>query len=399
MTDTEAFRGRVRDFLGTVPRLLDGVEESARARTYRRALHEAGLSGLSVPREYGGQGLDEEHELLFAAETEGRAPVEDGVHLIGLYILPALIEAGAVHLAAEFGSRVLSGELVTCQMFSEPEAGSDLWGVRTRAVRDGEGGWIVTGQKVWTSLAHMSDIGVLLARTDPSVPKQAGLSMFLIDMAAEGVEVRPLKQSNGDSEFNEVFLDEVRVPGDRMIGAEGEGWKVGRIILGHERKTISRMAKATSRRPILVERLLELAESAGRAGDPQTRRDLTEAWMGERIADMISRRSGERALAGHAPGPETSLGKLYRTENAWRNARIASDLAFSRGAAWAAGDTRTAALAKEILGAPSLGFGGGTDEIQRNTIGEQVLGLPREPSVERGVPFNELPSPNRQEKP
>ncbi|MFD0112501.1 acyl-CoA dehydrogenase family protein [Streptomyces sp. NPDC058320] len=401
-TDISVFRSRVRDFLDCeVPALLDGVMEFAdRARTYRQALHDAGLAGLSIPREFGGQGLPQEYERAFAEESAETAPPEDKLFLLGLVtILPTLVSVGAADLARRFGAGILSGEYPACQLFSEPEAGSDLPGVRTRAVPDGEGGWVVTGQKVWTTFAHHARLGLLLARTDPDAPKHAGLSMFLIDMDALGVEVRPLRQMTGECEFNEVFLDGVRVPGDRLVGTAGDGWKTALTVLGHERLSVSRSGNTVARRPLPVTELVHQARRMGRTGDPAVRRDLLDAWMGERTATLITDRIGALARSGRAPGPETSLGKLHRTANGLRNARIAADLAFDGGAAWDSEDNELHALAREILDAPGLGFGGGTDEIQRNTIGERILGLPREPSVERGVPFSELLSVQRQEKP
>lgn len=400
-TDLSAFRSQVRDFLDReVPALLDGVTEFAdRARAYRRALHDAGLAGLSFPREFGGQGLPQEYERAFAEESAETAPPEDKLFLLGLItILPTLVTVGATDLARSFGPRMLSGEYSACQLFSEPEAGSDLPGVRTRAVPDGEGGWIITGQKVWTTFAHHARLGLLLARTDPDVPKHAGLSMFLIDMDVPGVEVRPLRQMTGDCEFNEVFLDGVRISGDRLVGAVGDGWKTALTVLGHERLTVSRSGNTTARRPLPVTELVHQAQRMGRTGDPTVRRDLLDAWMGERTAALITDRIGELARSGRAPGPETSLGKLHRTANGLRNARIAADIAFDGGAAWDSADDALSALTHQILDAPGLGFGGGTDEIQRNTIGERILGLPREPSVERGVPFSELLTAQRQEK-
>ncbi|WP_080945734.1 acyl-CoA dehydrogenase family protein [Rhodococcus erythropolis] len=396
MTTTHAisdFRDRVSSFLvDEAPQvLLQHKEFRARGSAYRRALFDAGLAGLTIPQEFGGQGLPEECESAFAELALESTPPEDKLHHVGEHlILPILIEFGEHGLATEFGSALLSGTQIGCQLFSEPDAGSDLPGVRTRAAADGDGGWIISGQKVWTSYAQYADVGILLARTDPEMPKHHGLSMFVLDMHAPGVEVRPLRQMTGDAEFNEVFLDEVRIPGHRMIGSPGEGWKIATSVLGRERRMVSRSGTASSRRPLPVSELTRLAERHGRLGDASVRADLLEAWMGERAAALISSRISARTLAGHPPGPETSLGKLHRTRNGVRNARIAADLAFSAGANWSLSDTDTGALAREILDAPGLGIGGGTDEIQRNTIGERILGLPREPSLERGKSFNRL---------
>ncbi|TQC46547.1 acyl-CoA dehydrogenase [Rhodococcus sp. WS4] len=387
------FRNRVNTFLHceVPPVLAQHTEFRPRGSAYRRALFDAGLAGLNIPRIYGGQGMPDAFESAFAELSVESTPPEDKIHHVGEHlILPILIEFGEHDLAVEFGSALLSGTQIGCQLFSEPDAGSDLPGVRTRAESDGGDRWIVSGQKVWTSYAQYADVGILLARTDPEAPKHKGLSMFVLDMHAPGVEVRPLRQMTGDSEFNEVFLDEVRIPGHRMIGAPGEGWKIATSVLGRERRSVSRSGSASSRRPLPVDTLVRLAERNGRLGEAAVQQDLLEAWMGERAAALISTRISARTLAGHLPGPETSLGKLHRTRNGQRNAHVAADLAFAAGASWDPRDADTTALAREILDAPGLGIGGGTDEIQRNTIGERILGLPREPSPERGTPFNRL---------
>ncbi|MGW6455726.1 acyl-CoA dehydrogenase family protein [Streptomyces sp. NPDC055078] len=399
--DPAEFRARVRNFLHQeVPSVLDGVTGfNARAVAYRRALFGAGLAGLTVPPAYGGQGLPESYEQIFAEEARAAIPPEDGLFMLGVGILvPTLATLGSERLGAEYGPKILSGEKISCQMFSEPEAGSDLFGLRTRAVPDEQGGWRVTGQKVWTSFAHCADIGLLIARTDPDLPKQEGLSAFLIDMDAPGVEVRPLRQMTGDCEFNEVFFDSLHVPADRMIGRPGDGRKVVMAMLGHERAAVSRPGAGAPRRPLPVAELTARARRAGRADDPAVQRELLDAWLGERTATLVSDRIGDISGSGASPGPVSSLAKLLRTENGLRNARIAADLAFSGGAVWEDGDD-TEYLAFQILDAPGLGFGGGTDEIQRNTIGERILGLPREPSVERGIPFSQLPTPRPEETP
>ncbi|MFI6284598.1 acyl-CoA dehydrogenase family protein [Streptomyces sp. NPDC051018] len=256
----------------------------------------------------------------------------------------------------------------------------------------------MTGQKVWTSYAQYARIGLLVARTDPDVPKYDGLSAFVVDMDSPGVEVRPLRQMTGDCEFNEVFFDAVRVPGDRMVGGPGDGRKVVMAMLGHERASITRTGHGAMRRPLPVAELTAWARRSGRAGDPEVRHELLDAWLGERTAALVNERIAEITGAGGSPGAAASVAKLHRTANALRNARLAASLAFSGGAAWQDGDDATDALAFQILDAPGIAFGGGTDEIQRNTIGEQLLGLPREPSVERGIPFSRLPTAS-QEKP
>lgn len=398
------FRRHVETFLAErAPAALRDVTGFVeRAHAYRSALATAGLAGLTLPAACGGQGLGEEQERIFNEESAGRVPGEDRLFQLGVgLLLPTLIDVGAEELARRFGPRLLSGELIACQMFSEPEAGSDLAGLRTRAERDpdGGGGWIVTGQKVWTTYAQYAGLGLLLARTDPDVPKHQGLTMFLVDFPSDGLEVRPLRQMTGDCEFNEVFFDQVRIPDDRVVGRPGDGWKNAVALLGHERMNVSRGTENAPRRPIPYEHLLRLARRTGRENDPETRAALLDAFLGQRAAALVSARIAERTAAGVVPGAESSIGKLLRTAGGLAASRLAADLAFDGGAVWREGDEEAADAAFWILDAPGMALGGGTDEIQRNTVAERVLGLPREHSVERGRTFRELTTTTPQEKP
>ncbi|MHA6737689.1 acyl-CoA dehydrogenase family protein [Rhodococcus erythropolis] len=373
------FRKRLHSFISEViPTVMDGVVgEVPRGLAFRGALYRAGLAGLTIGTRFGGQGLGSEYELAYAEVAADRASVDDKMFFLGVnVILPALIDIEENALAAEFGPRILSGDTIACQLFSEPEAGSDLASVRTKAVRT-EGGWILDGQKVWTSYGHIAGVGLLLARTDPTVAKHRGLTMFLLDMDAKGIEVRPLRQMTGESEFNEVFLSGVFVPDDRVVGGVGTGWTTTLTVLGHERLAVAKAGENTVRRPLPVARIIESAT------DSVSLDTLLDAWMDERTAALVSRQIARRAQAGIPLGPETSLGKLLRTRNGLRAAKLAAEYSFDGGLAWIP-ESGGGDLAFEILNAPGMAMGGGTDDIQRNTIGERILGLPREPLVAEG---------------
>ncbi|OYD66653.1 acyl-CoA dehydrogenase family protein [Rhodococcus sp. OK302] len=377
--DLEIFQERLRTFIfDTIPAALAGVVgEVPRGLAFRGALHGAGLAGLTVPTRFGGQGLGPEFEQAYAQVAANRAMVDDKMFFLGInVILQSLIDLEETALATEFGPRMLRGDTIACQLFSEPEAGSDLASVRTKAVRT-EGGWILDGQKVWTSYGHIAGIGLLLARTDPTVAKHRGLTMFLIDMDADGVEVRPLRQMTGESEFNEVFLGGAFVPDNRVVGGVGTGWSTTLTVLGHERLAVAKAGENTVRRPLPMARIVESVADGGNLDA------LLDAWMDERTASLVSRQIARRAQAGIPLGPETSLGKLLRTRNGLRAAKLAAEYSFDGGLAWNPG-SRDQDLAFEILNAPGMAMGGGTDDIQRNTIGERILGLPREPLVKEG---------------
>ncbi|WP_241769486.1 acyl-CoA dehydrogenase family protein [Rhodococcus opacus] len=380
--DLEDFRTQAREFFAReVPPVLHGVDAPVdRARAVRGALHRAGFSGVSIPESAGGRGLSADHEDIVTDEATTLAVTADRPAFLGVnVILPALIDVGAAELVAEVGPRILSADAIACQLFSEPDAGSDLAGVMTRAT-EVDGGWRVQGQKVWTSYAHLADFGLALVRTDPEAPKHSGLTMLLIDMNAPGVTVRPIKQMTGDGEFNEVFLDNVFVRADRLVGTVGGGWKVAGTVLGHERLAISRSGGVGVRNPISVRALVDLVTRHDTISVPDVQSSLLDAWMGERTAAILSRRTTVQARSGLPLGPETSLGKMHRTRNAFRNARLATEFGLPCGGAWI-GD-EYAGTAYEILNSPGMAFGGGTDDIQRNIVAERILGLPREQAVD-----------------
>ena len=353
----------------------------------------AGLAGAGYvtpawPREYGGLGA-----TPAVAATVGRAlrryrvprftnPV--GVDLVG----PAILRWGTEKQKQRFLRPIARHEEIWCQLFSEPGAGSDLAGLSTRAVRDGDH-WVVTGQKVWTSLAHLAAYGILLARTDPDVPKHKGITAFLLPMDSPGVTVRPLRHMAGEIEFNEVFLDGVRVGGAQRLGGLGEGWQVAISILLNERQAASGSADAlpgtTTGRSVDA-----LIRHHAPVADPVLRQRLAQAYTEERILQITSRRAAARRRAGRGAGIEGSIVKLFYTEHAKRLQDLACDLAGAGGQAWADGDRWRQNTAWSLLRVQSKTISGGTSEIQRNILGERLLGLPREPAADRNVPWSEV---------
>lgn len=386
----EQFRSRVRGFFdATMPAALAGVDgHVARARAWRRALFEAGLAGLDFPRAHGGQELGGDRLAIWAEESRGRIPSEESVFGIGVGMaLPTIRDHATAALQDRFLPTGLSGEEIWCQLYSEPGAGSDLAALATRAVRDGDE-WVVTGQKVWTSGAQHSQLAILLARTDPDAPKHQGITMLILPMEQPGVTVRPLRQMTGQAEFNEVFIDEARIPADWVIGEVDDGWRMAVALLAHERVQtgVASMSNATTERqwgrvPIPVAQLITLARDRDRLGDSAVRQELARLWSNERVVGW---------LRGRDVHP--SIGKLWRTQQGRAAADLASRLTFPHSPAWEAGDEDGVFVSFQTLNCRGMSLGGGTDEIQRNTLGERVLGLPREPTIDKNLPFRQIPT-------
>ena len=349
--------------------------ELAAARVWRAKVFDAGFGWLGGPVEYGGAGRDPVlDEVFHSLESAYELP---GMGFFGIarnMLAPAILGHGTPQLKERYLRGLFRGDIVACQLFSEPGAGSDLASVRTRAVRKGDG-WLVSGQKVWNSYAQVAEVGELLARTDRDAPKHHGLTMFVLDMDQPGVEVRPLKQMNGGAHFNEVFLDEVFVPDTNRIGEPGSGWKVTRTTLMSERGAVGSGEAALS--APYVQRLADLARHVGRDGDPAVRQLLADAYAADRVLALVN----EQAASRRQLGPEGSIMKLLYSRQLKRVADTAAELL---GPAIAAdtGEWGTFAWAEFLLSAPGLRIAGGTDEIMLNILGEQVLKLPREPRPE-----------------
>lgn len=387
------FRARARDWLAAhAPggRGDDGEGSGpasiAEQKAFQKSLHAAGFAGITWPVRYGGQGLTSEHQIAFSAEARNYSlPV--GAFVIGLGMPgPTILELGTEEQKQRYLPRLLSGEEIWCQLFSEPSGGSDVAALITSAVRDGDG-WRLNGQKVWTSGAQHSDFGAVIARTDPTVPKHNGITMFILDMHAPGVTVRPLKVATGAAPFNEVFFDNVALPADSVIGQVNDGWRASVVMLRNERITIG-TAAAPRTSPLAYDGLHQLAVKLGSGADPLLGRRLAELYARERAVGLFGQLMREEAGAGRDPGPRGSVGKLAGAELALFAAGVAEDVIADRVAGSDSDDVE--AVMTAIIGAPSGSIAGGTNEIQRNIIGERVLGLAKDPGVNRAIPFNEL---------
>lgn len=370
----DEFELGAENFFSELPGLLSqcGEGATARVRTLRGAMADAGFVGFGIPEQYGGRTDVEDGSRRFQIAARGRMPVEEGLLGIGLNMaVPIILQFGTEELKRYFVPRALRAEDIWCQLYSEPEAGSDLASLRTTAVLDGDE-WIVNGQKVWTSGAQHSDMGVLLVRTGDE-PRNRGISMLLIPMRQPGVEVRPLRQMTGDSEFNEVFFTNARVPRDWMVGEINDGWRAATGLLAHERSSLGKVGADTKREAnvsaaVPFHYLNDLAKRTNRNHDVHIRQELARAYTGEKIMGWIGQR-----------GTHPSVGKLWRTKQARFVAGVAASMALGGVAAYEAPDEYEKFWMYHILNAPRMSLGGGTDEIQKNTIGERALGLPREP--------------------
>ena len=393
----EEFRQRTQDFLAanSVPRSeppVEWTEETlvAECRRFHGALGDAGLGGITYPVEYGGQGLDKGYLEVFNQElSRYQAPLVPAAISHGM-CLPVMNDFGAPEQRARHQAAIIRCDELWCQMFSEPGAGSDVASLATRAVRDGDE-WVLNGQKVWTSGAQYCDYGLCVARTDPSQPKHRGLSMFIVDLSLPGVDIRPLRQINGSSHFNEVYLTDVRVGHNCLVGGEGEGWNVAVAMLMYERVAIGAGgtgAMATSRGSA---QLIAEAQKQGRGADLVTRAALADLHIRERIQSFIGMRIRQAAEAGRAPGPEGSIAKLNAALLARQASDLAIELAGPSGQAWAFDDDNGGRWADGVISAPGMGIAGGTNEVQRNIIGERVLGLPKEPDPYKGQPWEAVP--------
>ena len=379
--DHGELRMRVRRFFDDeLPGALRGVEGALpRARAWRAALYDAGLAGFGFPVELGGAGGGQEEIALWREESRGRVPREEAVFGIGVGMALPTLRDHAPALARRFVRPGLRGEEIWCQLYSEPGAGSDLASLSTQAELDGDE-WIVNGQKVWTSGAQHSQLAILLARTDTAASKHRGITMLVLPMEQPGVEVRPLRQMTGEAEFNEVFLDRARIPADWVVGDVNEGWRTAVALLAHERVSTgtasvggsSQERTKTGRAPLPVAQLTELTSERDNASDPLVRQDLASLHAGERIMGWL----GDR-------GVHPSIGKLWRTRQGRAAADLAAEVAFPAGPAWMDADTASDYWNHHILNCRGMSIGGGTDEIQRNTLGERALGLPREPQPQQ----------------
>jgi acyl-CoA dehydrogenase len=371
---------------------IDPEEERrnlAGAKRWRAARFDADLGWITGPREYGGRALTQAHERAYARLEAGYETPDMGFFGIGLGMVAPTILAHGTDVTKDAYLRAMHrGDLVGCQLFSEPGAGSDLASVETRAVRDGDE-WVVSGQKVWTSGAQYSDLGEVICRTDPDQPKHRGLTAFVVDMHAPGVEVRPLRQMTGGASFNEVFFEDVRIPDDHRLGDVNDGWRVALTTLMNERASIGSGSGGMGSGVASIDRLAAMLRHFGRADDAVLRDELVRIWIGFQVGKLTGQRATDKIKAGQLPGPEMSIGKLALTHNLTALSEWASRVLGPRVTA-DTGEWGTYAWAEYILGTPGMRLGGGTDEVMRNIVGERVLGLPKDPGIDSTSPFREL---------
>jgi alkylation response protein AidB-like acyl-CoA dehydrogenase len=391
---------------------------------WRQRLADSGWACPDWPRDCCGRGVAaavaaQVTATLAAAGIPG-PPEGVGVTLAA----PVIIEHGSGELTRRLVRATVTGQITWCQLFSEPGAGSDLAGLAARAEPDGAGGWLVTGQKVWSTGAATADFGLLLARTDPGVPKHEGITAFALPMRQPGVQVRPLRQMNGHASFNEVFLDGARVPEGNMIGRPGSGWRVARATLARERRLATSVPRPTlaasgppgdaetslAWREAIAERVAatephkwypqragradlvtERARAGGRAADPLIRQEIARLTELALSARWTAARAAAARAAGQAPGPEGSLGKLASSRIARQAARVHAMIAGPSALLAGDGSPRSGVITEILLSVPAISIAGGTDEIQRTIIAERILGLPREPDAGRDLPFRDLP--------
>ena len=372
--------------------LNEGSGAVARAKEWQKVKAGAGYAAITWPKEYGGMGGTSMQSVIYGQE-EARYDVSSAIFVVGIGMAsPTLMVMGTPEQKERFIRPALYGEEIWCQLFSEPGAGSDLAGVRTRAEKQGDE-WIINGQKIWTSFAHLADWGILVARTDPTKPKHKGLSFFLVDMKTPGVTVKQIKQISGGSSFNEVYFDNVRVPDSMRVGEEGDGWKASLVVLMNERMAIGGLGGGAG-----LTEMLQLARHTEMDGAPAIR----NASVREKLADWYVQSQGLkytrlRSLTamsrGQTPGPENSIAKAV-------GAAYGQDLpAFAMELMDMGGIIRDQKLSPAGSGfqegwisSPAMRVAGGTDEILRNIIAEQVLGLPGDIRTDKNVPFNALPS-------
>ena len=395
-----AFREEARAFLSANATLKTDAkprEESEeqyieRARVWQKLKSENGWACLNYPPEYGGRGATPMEQIIWGQE-EGRYDVPVGPYAIGLGMCgPTLIAYASDEEKQKRLPRMVAGEDIWCQLFSEPGAGSDLANLRTRCERDGDD-WVINGQKIWTSGAHFCDWGILVTRSDPSVPKHKGLTFFFLDMKSPGVEIRPIKQISGDSNFNEVYFTDVRIPDSQRLGAVGDGWRVSLTTLMNERLAVGDAGGSD------VPHILELASKVDLNGEPA----LDNAAVRSKIANWYCELSGLKntkyrvmsALSrGDTPGPENSITKIVSARKMQGLSSFGLDLMDMGGIMLDPDNSdplRSSLFQGTFMGAPGMRIAGGTDEILRNIIAERVLGLPQDVRVDKGVPFSEVP--------
>jgi alkylation response protein AidB-like acyl-CoA dehydrogenase len=363
-------------------------EMLAKAQTWRATKFDAGFGWITGPKAYGGRELSHAHERAWShLENQYDVP-NQGFFGIGLGMVAPTIKDHASQTAKDsYLSALHRGDLVACQLFSEPGAGSDLASLQTRAERDGDE-WIINGQKVWTSGAHYSDIGEIICRTDPNLPKHRGLTGFIVDMRAPGVEVRPLRQMTGGANFNEVFFTDVRVRDDHRLGDVNNGWNVALTTLMNERASIGAGGGGGGGGGLLT-RAIEMVRHFGLASDPLVRQELAALIIHLRVSSYTNQRAMDRMKSGQLPGPEMSIAKLAGTQNTTRMAMFVCNVLGAKMTA-DTGEWGTYSWNQLLLGSPAGRIAGGSDEVMRNIVGERVLGLQKDVGIDTTSAFKDI---------
>ncbi len=354
-----------------------------KCRKWQRTLFDGGWAGISYPTQFGGRGGTTMQEVIFAQEMSRYGEHSGPFMVAHTMVGPAILELGTEQQRERFIEPMLRGEEMWCQLFSEPGSGSDLASLSTRAVRDGDE-WIVNGQKVWTSSADVCEWGILLARTDADAPKHKGITYFLLDMHTPGIEIRPLRQMTGDSHFSEVFFTDVRIPAENVLGGEqrvNEGWRAALHTLTNERNMIGSAAVNED-----FEAVAALAEAAGLTGDERVRQQLARVKTNVELLRYLGFRMQTALSHGVAPGPESSILKLLYGQHLGHSMGLGKHLLGAEGMLEGVPGEWSGFVGYRFLWAPHSGIAGGTNEVQRNIIGERVLGLPAEPRPSAAVP-------------
>jgi len=400
--DEAVFRAEVREFLGAHAKPKAGDESDwsrngastdpeiaedyrQRCRAWQRTLFDNGWAGIAWPKAFGGRGGNAAQQIIFNQEL-AKYDATSGFLTAALALVgPTLMAHGTPEQQQRYLGPLLSGDEAWCQLFSEPEAGSDLATLGTRAVRDGDE-WVVNGQKVWNSSAQHADFGILICRTDPTVPKHDGITYFIVDMRTPGIEVRPLVQAQGVAHFNEVFFSDVRIPAANVVGKVDDGWKVTKTTMRSESSMISGAGQATT-----FVNVLATVRRCGRDTDPVIRQELAKVWSNEQILRYLSMRTqtavmtGRKELAIHG-----SLLKNFFTRAFAHRATLALDCEGPEGMLSGADAEGDGFWQYQCINQFASKIGGGTEEVHRNNLAEQALGLPREPAADLDTPWNQL---------
>src|SRR4051794_17937052 len=365
------------------------LAEVREAKEWKARVFDAGFGWITGPSQYGGRELPASYERAWQAQAARFDTPSEQAFGIGLgMVAPTILAHATDKVKDAYLRKMYRGEIVGCQLFSEPGAGSDLAGLQGRAVRDGDE-WILNGQKVWTSGAQYSDIGEIIMRTQPDAPKHKGLTGFVVDMHAPGVDVRPLRQMTGGASFNEVFFTDVRVPDDHRLGDVNEGWTVALTTLMNERASIGAGSAGGGLGLANSTRLIEMLRHFGLDQDPVYRQELMKLHVAYSVAKFTNQRAMDKIKSGQLPGPEMSIAKLSLTQNMWNTAQFVSRVLGPRIAA-DTGEWGTFSWSQFVLGIPGMRIAGGSDEVMRNIVAERVLGLPKDPGIDSKTAFKDL---------